>query len=29
VQGDFVDFDGNPLQVDGIVGTKTWCALWS
>jgi len=28
-QGDFVDFDGNPLKVDGIVGTKTWCALWS
>lgn len=29
VQGDFVDFDGNPLKVDGIVGPKTWCALWS
>jgi peptidoglycan hydrolase-like protein with peptidoglycan-binding domain len=29
IQGDFVDFDGNPLVVDGIVGPKTWCALWS
>jgi peptidoglycan hydrolase-like protein with peptidoglycan-binding domain len=29
VQGDFVDFDGNPLVVDGIVGLKTWAALWS
>jgi peptidoglycan hydrolase-like protein with peptidoglycan-binding domain len=29
VQGTFVDFDGNPLQADGIVGPKTWCALWS
>jgi len=29
VQGDFVDFDGNPLTVDGVVGTATWCALWS
>jgi peptidoglycan hydrolase-like protein with peptidoglycan-binding domain len=29
VQADFVDFNGNPLQVDGIVGTNTWCALWS
>jgi peptidoglycan hydrolase-like protein with peptidoglycan-binding domain len=28
-QADFFDFDGNPLQVDGIVGTKTWAALWS
>jgi peptidoglycan hydrolase-like protein with peptidoglycan-binding domain len=28
-QGDYVDFDGNPLKVDGIVGPKTWCALWS
>jgi len=28
-QGDNFDFDGNPLQVDGIVGPKTWCALWS
>ncbi|WP_222268557.1 peptidoglycan-binding domain-containing protein [Modestobacter marinus] len=28
-QGDFVDFDGNPLVVDGIVGPKTWTALWS
>jgi peptidoglycan hydrolase-like protein with peptidoglycan-binding domain len=29
LQGDYVDFDGNPLKVDGIVGPKTWCALWS
>jgi peptidoglycan hydrolase-like protein with peptidoglycan-binding domain len=29
MQGDFVDFDGNPLVVDGIVGSKTWAALWS
>jgi peptidoglycan hydrolase-like protein with peptidoglycan-binding domain len=29
VQGAYVDFDGNPLKVDGIVGPKTWCALWS
>jgi peptidoglycan hydrolase-like protein with peptidoglycan-binding domain len=28
-QADFVDFDGNPLKVDGIVGPKTWTALWS
>lgn len=28
-QGDYLDFDGNPLKVDGIVGEKTWCALWS
>jgi len=28
-QTDNVDFDGNPLSVDGTVGTKTWCALWS
>ena len=28
-QGDYLDFDGNPLVVDGIVGDKTWCALWS
>jgi peptidoglycan hydrolase-like protein with peptidoglycan-binding domain len=28
-QADFFDFDGNPRQVDGIVGTKTWAALWS
>jgi len=29
VQGTYVDFEGNPLQVDGIVGTKTWYVLWS
>ena len=29
VQGAFVDFDGNPLVVDGVVGPKTWAALWS
>jgi peptidoglycan hydrolase-like protein with peptidoglycan-binding domain len=29
LQGDYVDFDGNPLVVDGIVGSSTWCALWS
>jgi peptidoglycan hydrolase-like protein with peptidoglycan-binding domain len=28
-QGTHVDFDGNPLKVDGIVGPKTWTALWS
>jgi peptidoglycan hydrolase-like protein with peptidoglycan-binding domain len=28
-QGNFLDFDGNPLKVDGIVGPKTWTALWS
>ncbi|QIG92051.1 MULTISPECIES: peptidoglycan-binding domain-containing protein [unclassified Bradyrhizobium] len=28
-QGFGVDFDGNPLKVDGIVGPKTWTALWS
>src|SRR5262245_1495526 len=28
-QGAFLDFDGNPLKVDGIVGPKTWTALWS
>lgn len=28
-QGDYVDSDGNPLEVDGIVGPTTWCALWS
>ena len=28
-QTDFVDFDGNPLKVDGIAGPKTWTALWS
>ncbi|MCC3245369.1 peptidoglycan-binding protein [Methylocystis sp. WRRC1] len=28
-QADFFDFDGNPLKVDGIVGAKTWAALWS
>jgi peptidoglycan hydrolase-like protein with peptidoglycan-binding domain len=29
VQANFFDFEGNPLNVDGIVGAKTWCALWS
>ncbi len=29
VQRDFYDFDGNPLEVDGIVGPKTWRALFS
>ena len=29
LQADYVDFDGNPLVVDGIVGEKTWEALWS
>ena len=29
LQAAFVDFDGNPLKVDGIVGPTTWCALWS
>ena len=28
-QGDFLDFDGHPLKKDGIVGDKTWTALWS
>jgi peptidoglycan hydrolase-like protein with peptidoglycan-binding domain len=28
-QGDFLDFDGHPLKKDGIVGEKTWTALWS
>jgi peptidoglycan hydrolase-like protein with peptidoglycan-binding domain len=28
-QTDNVDFNGNPLSVDGTVGEKTWCALWS
>lgn len=28
-QADYVDFDGNPLTVDGVVGPKTWAALWS
>jgi len=28
-QGDNFSFDGNPLVVDGIVGEKTWAALWS
>ena len=29
LQADYVDFDGNPLVVDGVVGEKTWEALWS
>jgi peptidoglycan hydrolase-like protein with peptidoglycan-binding domain len=29
LQDDYFDHDGNPLKVDGIVGPKTWCALWS
>jgi peptidoglycan hydrolase-like protein with peptidoglycan-binding domain len=29
LQGDYVDFDGNPLVVDGIAGPVTWTALWS
>jgi peptidoglycan hydrolase-like protein with peptidoglycan-binding domain len=29
VQKDYVEFDGNPLAVDGIVGPSTWCAIWS
>ncbi|WP_439372638.1 peptidoglycan-binding domain-containing protein [Bradyrhizobium sp. DASA03120] len=28
-QASHVDFDHNPLKVDGIVGPKTWTALWS
>ncbi|MGD1912606.1 MAG: peptidoglycan-binding protein [Rivularia sp. (in: cyanobacteria)] len=28
-QSEFFDFDGNPLLVDGIVGEKTWTALFS
>lgn len=28
-QTDNFDFAGNPLIVDGIVGSKTWAALWS
>lgn len=28
-QTDFTDWEGNPLVVDGIVGMKTWEALWS
>jgi peptidoglycan hydrolase-like protein with peptidoglycan-binding domain len=28
-QGFTTDFSGAPLQVDGIVGPKTWAALWS
>jgi peptidoglycan hydrolase-like protein with peptidoglycan-binding domain len=29
VQRTFVDFEGNPLKVDGVVGERTWSALWS
>ncbi|WP_271581185.1 peptidoglycan-binding domain-containing protein [Bradyrhizobium sp. CCBAU 45389] len=28
-QASHVDFNGNPLKADGIVGPKTWAALWS
>ena len=28
-QGEYVDFDGHPLKVDGIAGPTTWCGLWS
>ena len=28
-QTDFTDWQGNPLAVDGVVGMKTWEALWS
>jgi peptidoglycan hydrolase-like protein with peptidoglycan-binding domain len=28
-QQDYSDCEGNPLAVDGIVGPKTWTALWS
>lgn len=28
-QTDFTDWQGNPLVVDGVVGMKTWEALWS
>lgn len=28
-QGDYYDCDGAKLDVDGIVGPKTWGALWS
>lgn len=29
IQKFLVDFNGNPLAVDGVVGTKTWIALFS
>jgi peptidoglycan hydrolase-like protein with peptidoglycan-binding domain len=29
MQAVFFDFDGNPLVVDGVVGVKTWIALFS
>jgi peptidoglycan hydrolase-like protein with peptidoglycan-binding domain len=29
VQAFLTDFEGNPLQVDGVVGPKTWTALGS
>jgi peptidoglycan hydrolase-like protein with peptidoglycan-binding domain len=28
-QRKFFDYEGNPLEVDGKVGPKTWRALWS
>jgi peptidoglycan hydrolase-like protein with peptidoglycan-binding domain len=28
-QGDSLDYDGNQLKVDGIIGPVTWRALWS
>jgi peptidoglycan hydrolase-like protein with peptidoglycan-binding domain len=29
LQGDYVDYDGKPLIVDGIAGPKTWIAAYS
>jgi peptidoglycan hydrolase-like protein with peptidoglycan-binding domain len=28
-QRKFFDYDGKPLEDDGVVGKKTWAALWS
>ncbi|WP_404517076.1 peptidoglycan-binding domain-containing protein [Bradyrhizobium ottawaense] len=28
-QAPYFDFGGNPLKADGIVGPKSWAALWS